>query len=949
MVPQKRFFLLLIVFHFITLNEVSTQEIFTRFRSVIHSIDTNTCKTAEKFSIDEEDGTYIMRDFKFHPNGRLYAITRAGILEIDAITWTLRDIIPWTQFTAPPQFNVPHLAHKIIFDEEGIGMISGGSIEGNLFFYYDMQDRKLIKERIIYREEYSPALAPFSNKVGKYFFVGIQKQDSLLFDFETLRYVYIPTWPLFADHFGIFYNSGVENNPCTKNPVLVGFGEYEKKWSIIKADIFEGKLSALCAEEIDIRSSQVTTPTDFRDSPLRIDLDSDNSSGHITAGYYDTLTTCRKEVPVMDADMELYTCGAEVDYISFRLRNYDNPRLAEERIYSEGFADPVQTSPGRYEWENTFGPDQDKIKEYLSSLRYFSDWSDPDERERVVMTTMHVGEDSTTSWSVYQLERDEVYAGRDTTITFCPDDSSLELTDYLSAGVSKDGRIDPELVSGTTVFTPGQDADGDYLYILEKMDCADTAVLTVKSLETGLEDIELDTVSVCKGQQARIGFPSGRYDSIEWWDGSTGDSVWISADGADHFVLVGQGGCGITIPITVLEQDVEGIAGRDTTIRYCMGGAVIDLTKILGLPDEYSYEITPVLNGGSLVFDPLVDTAGAYQLVASVRGCTDTATIEMEETTTQELVLDPVRLCAGTTQRIGLEPGKYDQVMWWNDDSGDSTTVSDEDSGPFTVEARLDGCVYQGEVDVTIVPEVVLPDGYPDHLTICEGDPPGAEKITVTGLDSVLWENSIYYPGEDILIMEEGEYTIRGYQGGCFTEKTITVDVMKDPSANYSYIAEWCGLQPLTLKLPDDNATWRFRWEDGTDSISRIINSIGRYPFLIHSDSCEYTGFFDVIEGTDCDKDCTVSIPNAISPNGDGVNDNLEVFSSCDIRVIEIRIFDKWGGELYRVQSGEVEASIWSDLPPGVVMVQVRYQTNPPEAGKVGVVKTVAQGVLVLK
>jgi len=58
---------------------------------------------------------------------------------------------------------------------------------------------------------------------------------------------------------------------------------------------------------------------------------------------------------------------------------------------------------------------------------------------------MHVVEDSTTSWSVYQLELNEVFAGRDTTITYCHDDgSSLELTDYLSVGVRKDGRIGPE-------------------------------------------------------------------------------------------------------------------------------------------------------------------------------------------------------------------------------------------------------------------------------------------------------------------------------------------------------------------------------------------------------------------------------------------------------------------------------------------------------------------------
>ena len=98
------------------------------------------------------------------------------------------------------------------------------------------------------------------------------------------------------------------------------------------------------------------------------------------------------------------------------------------------------------------------------------------------------------------------------------------------------------------------------------------------------------------------------------------------------------------------------------------------------------------------------------------------------------------------------------------------------------------------------------------------------------------------------------------------------------------------------------------------------------------------------------DEECTVSIPNAISPNGDGINDNLEVFSTtpgrgtiCPIQVTHIRIFGKWGGELYHVQGSEVEAQIWEDLPPGMVMVQVTYETVT------GVVKTVGQGVMVVK
>ena len=62
----------------------------------------------------------------------------------------------------------------------------------------------------------------------------------------------------------------------------------------------------------------------------------------------------------------------------------------------------------------------------------------------------------------------------------------------------------------------------------------------------------------------------------------------------------------------------------------------------------------------------------------------------------------------------------------------------------------------------------------------------------------------------------------------------------------------------------------------------------------------------------------------------------------CAIQVTQIRIFDKWGGELYHVQGGEVEVSVWAD-PPGVVMVQVTYEINA------GVVKSVAGGVMVVK
>lgn len=343
---------------------------------------------------------------------------------------------------------------------------------------------------------------------------------------------------------------------------------------------------------------------------------------------------------------------------------------------------------------------------------------------------------------------------------------------------------------------------------------------------------------------------------------------------------------------------------------------------------------------GQLLFDPLLDAPGTFELIAGEATCADTALVIMEEASIQELRLDPVELCAGSTKRIGLEADKYDEVRWWNGETGDSTAITDMDTGPFTVEAQQDGCIYQGEIEVMALPEVVLPEAYADRIRICEGQP---GRFSVVGLDSVSWDGIMYYPGEDIELREQEEITLRGYQKGCYVEKMVSVIETFDPSAEFSYIVEWCVGQRLMVDLPMDQGKWEFEWEDGADSGSLVVDIPGRYPFLIRSADCEFVGSIDVVEGGECDEECTVSIPNAISPNGDGINDRLEFFSSCAINITEFRLFDKWGGELYRAESEAATAQIWERIAPGVYTVQITYETDR------GVIKTTAGGVMVIK
>jgi len=48
---------------------------------------------------------------------------------------------------------------------------------------------------------------------------------------------------------------------------------------------------------------------------------------------------------------------------------------------------------------------------------------------------------------------------------------------------------------------------------------------------------------------------------------------------------------------------------------------------------------------------------------------------------------------------------------------------------------------------------------------------------------------------------------------------------------------------------------------------------------------------------------CKLYVPNAFSPNGDGVNDQFVAASNCSLQEFEMRIFDRWGTLLFQTQN----------------------------------------------
>ena len=85
---------------------------------------------------------------------------------------------------------------------------------------------------------------------------------------------------------------------------------------------------------------------------------------------------------------------------------------------------------------------------------------------------------------------------------------------------------------------------------------------------------------------------------------------------------------------------------------------------------------------------------------------------------------------------------------------------------------------------------------------------------------------------------------------------------------------------------------------------------------------CDTTDNFAYIDG----RPCQMTVPNVITPNGDGINDVFEPQLEGEFVSMEMEIFDRWGKRVYR-QEGK-EALKWdaSGVSDGVYFCAIEFR-----------------------
>lgn len=143
-------------------------------------------------------------------------------------------------------------------------------------------------------------------------------------------------------------------------------------------------------------------------------------------------------------------------------------------------------------------------------------------------------------------------------------------------------------------------------------------------------------------------------------------------------------------------------------------------------------------------------------------------------------------------------------------------------------------------------------------------------------------------------IYNPGFYTVTATVGHCIFKDSLTVvynDTLKLALGRDTVLC-----QGETFIITPTTNTTDYTWQDGSRTGSYTATTTGLYRIIAQNgcgrDTAEMNIVFDPCP-------CALLLPNAFTPNGDGVNDNFRPLHACDMESYSITIFNSYGEKIF--------------------------------------------------
>jgi gliding motility-associated-like protein len=252
----------------------------------------------------------------------------------------------------------------------------------------------------------------------------------------------------------------------------------------------------------------------------------------------------------------------------------------------------------------------------------------------------------------------------------------------------------------------------------------------------------------------------------------------------------------------------------------------------------------------------------------------------------------------------------------WNfGDGGTSTQISPQhiyQTGDYIAELVVRnnfGCIDTLSDSITIhnLPDIQLGEGW----FVCEG---GSNTLIASGGDSILWYPPTFLSDPNSFEpVASPEYTIN-YQATVINKSTkcsstgyILVEVQEEPVWDIAITPENDTIiigETITLDATQ-NTDYNYQWSpdyqllSASDSTSLVVQPLVSTTYsLLVSDlrdcfSKEYPVLVNVKEAY------VMGLPEAFTPNNDGINDEINVSGWGIKTLFEFKIYNRWGTEVF--------------------------------------------------
>lgn len=406
----------------------------------------------------------------------------------------------------------------------------------------------------------------------------------------------------------------------------------------------------------------------------------------------------------------------------------------------------------------------------------------------------------------------------------------------------------------------------------------ETTEYTIEVENTVAIDLDPEII-VCEGENALLEAESIPVNYTILW---SGDGSILGSNNTSEVTVQGAGiynveitspiGCVSNVQCMVMEQSPPDWPEPDAEMILCQD-------EIISLNYPGDWEI--IWNPGFVQSPNItISNGGNYSVTYDDGICSETFGFIVTEVTNPAQDLGPdILICE--TEDAFIDAGV--NVEW---QTGEITPlIQVEASGDYSYLIDIDGCEFRDTVGVIVDTMPMIELG--EDRSMCEGD------TLLLQIGSVgTWNNNVVSTSFEAT--SAGLVTVTVINGVCETSDFIQIISLPLPEVELGEDIVRCQDEKIELSA-SGSETLDYLWSTG-ETERRITPTVGGVYSIEASNECG--SVTDSISVTIEECSAYVYIPNAFTPDGDGVNDVWKPIV-YNLPNYELWIYDRWGTEIF--------------------------------------------------